>query len=150
MCYLSLFCTSRTLHTLSNTVSNSIASFVLDFTWYHTSTNIMISISSVVVLLPLIMSFAAGGSFYHLLNAKEDTEKSSTAGTLFFSKKFFECDREENCTHVANLIETDSLVMVYGEHEMKKLPINAFVWAKIKEVCKAPKIITKGMNKLAV
>ena len=110
----------------------------------------MMSISSVVVLLPLIMSFAAGGSFYHLLNAEEDTEKNSTTGTLFLNKKFYECDRDESCTHVTKLIETNSLMMVYGEDGTKKLPKTAIIWMKIKQVRKAPKIIKKGMNKLVV
>eukprot|EP00112_Aurelia_sp_Birch-Aquarium-sp1_P008367 Seg1919.5 transcript_id=Seg1919.5/GoldUCD/mRNA.D3Y31 product=Fucolectin-4 protein_id=Seg1919.5/GoldUCD/D3Y31 len=109
----------------------------------------MISISSVVALLPLMVSFATGASFYHLLNAEEDIERGSTIGALF-NKTFYECDREESCTHVAKLIEKNSFVMVYGEDEMKKLPKNAFIWVKVKQVRKAAKVASKDLRDIAV
>ena len=105
----------------------------------------MIIISSVVALLPLVVTYVNGGSFYHLLNTEKDIETDSTSSFLF-NKKFYACDREESCTHVAKELETNSFVMVYGENDMKKLRKTDLIWAKIKQVRKSDKVINKGMN----
>ena len=91
---------------------------------------------TLLVTLSEMLSYASSGSFYKLLNAEEDT--FSATGTLF-NEKFYQCDSEESCTHVAKLIDDNEFKMVYGNEALKNLPQAALIWAKVNKAVVVPK-----------
>ena len=92
---------------------------------------------TLLVTLSEMLSYTSSGSFYQLLNAEEG-DMFSTTGTLF-NKKFYQCDREERCTHVVKLIDGNEFKMVYGNEALKNLPEAALIWAKVSKAVDVPK-----------